>query len=272
MKIVVLTSDAGNQRALVNKIQQHGLQLAGIVLEKKPGGKRKKMTVGQFFSKVTERLFLNKITTTWMRLLGNYNRQYPSFPDVEILTTAAINSEETVAFLKKIKPDLVVVSGTSMIKKPVLELGFTQGIINLHTGLSPYIKGGPNCTNWCISTGQFHLIGNTVMWIDAGIDSGNIISTEFTRFTGNEDFDELHFKVMEHAHDLYIRCMLQIAGGRSVPNVKQSDITTGTTYYTRQWTLKPKMDLIKNIARFGKMVNTPEYYNLQSKVTTVALI
>lgn len=43
------------------------------------------------------------------------------------------------------------------------------------------------------------------MWIDEGIDTGNIITTEQTPLRGNESLFQIHLKVMDHAHDLYLR-------------------------------------------------------------------
>jgi hypothetical protein len=45
------------------------------------------------------------------------------------------------------------------------------------------------------------------MWLNDGINSGKIISIELTPFSGKENLPEAHIKVMEHAHDLYIRAL-----------------------------------------------------------------
>jgi methionyl-tRNA formyltransferase len=132
---------------------------------------------------------------------------------------------------------LVAVSGTNLVgRKIIAEAASRRGIVNLHTGISPYVKGGPNCTNWCLATRKFDLIGNTVMWLDPGIDTGNIIATERTPLTGDEDLAELHWKVMEHAHDLYRRAIAKIASGEPVASVPQSELGTGPVYYLADWT------------------------------------
>ncbi|MDP4867145.1 MAG: hypothetical protein NWR53_10845, partial [Crocinitomicaceae bacterium] len=108
------------------------------------------------------------------------------------------------------------------------------------------IKGGPNCTNWCIATKQYHLVGNTIMWIDEGIDSGNILTTEFTKIDWSISLLDIHVTVMEHAHQLYVKAIKFIEQG-NISNVKQSDICDGKTYYTKEWKLKNKRDLIRNL-------------------------
>ena len=38
------------------------------------------------------------------------------------------------------------------------------------------------------------------MWIDKGIDSGNILTSEFKEINWKSSQEEIHMSVMEHAH------------------------------------------------------------------------
>jgi methionyl-tRNA formyltransferase len=158
------------------------------------------------------------------------------------------------ATLEKIGPELVIVSGTNLLKQPLIELLSRSGkVLNLHTGISPYVRGGPNCTNWCLATGEFELIGNSVMWIDEGIDSGNLVATEQTPLDGTESLNGLHIKVMDHAHDLMVRCAAQFVAGRALPNVPQRDLGTGRLYLTRHWTALAAARAVTNFyLRYGR--------------------
>jgi methionyl-tRNA formyltransferase len=176
----------------------------------------------------------------------NMQKQYPDYPNTQTINVENINSEKVYNFTKDLQPDLIIVSGTRLVKEKLLSLVPTIGIINLHTGLSPYIKGGPNCTNWCIATNQFHLIGNTIMWIDLGIDTGNIISTKCVEFNGEEDLNQIHLKVMNEAHDLYIESIQFLEEGKK-QNVTQKELASGKTYYSKEWDLKQKINLSKNL-------------------------
>ena len=136
-----------------------------------------------------------------------------------------------------------------LIKEQMFKINPRIGIANLHIGLSPYIKGCANWTNWCIATKQFHLIGNIVMWIDKGIDSGNLLFTELTLLSGYENLCELHFKVMEHAHKLYIKAIDFLINGK-IQSIPQNQIEEGKIYLTKDWTLKQKIGIIKNFTQF----------------------
>ena len=265
MKILLWIDTEKNQKALANKLHSV-FPISGIILEaRKP---KRKITIGKIIEKVIEKLFLGTVAGSWVGLNKDYQLKYPSYPSVPTITVENINSDEAYEFSKQIDPDLILVSGTRLVKKKLLSLNPSLGILNLHTGLSPYIKGGPNCTNWCIATKQFHLIGNTVMWIDAGIDTGNIFSTAFTEFTGKENLHEIHYKVMEHAHDLYIKSVVALSKGKRI-NVPQDTIAKGITYYTKDFRLLQKINLVRNMKKFRQAVSSGQLKKMQQDIITV---
>ena len=268
MKIVLWIGNEANQKALANKIHEK-FPLAGIVTETRQ--KKSTLTVKKIFVKLIERLFLGKIGKAWFGMMKYYEKRFPVYPAVPLLNTTNINDDKVFLFTTEKNPDLIVVSGTRLIREKLLSISPVLGIMNLHTGLSPYIKGGPNCTNWCIANKEFHLIGNTVMWIDKGIDTGNIITTECTNFTGDESLTELHIKVMEHAHSLYLKS-ITTASLKKIQNIPQREIAQGTTYFTKQWGLSEKFKLVKNYPLLKKAVKAGEVDQKRNDIKTFSLI
>ena len=235
MSLVMLIGDAPNQIALCHKVLESGCDLSGVVVSKnrlaaRPG-------VSSLGNRVAGRIVGRPFVRAWQQMLAGYAESYPTLPPVRTLAVSEINAPETAAFLKRAQARLVGVSGTNLLRPALIESARSQGgIVNLHTGLSPYLKGGPNCTNWCLARGDFALIGNSVMWIDAGVDSGNLIATERTVLSGTETLEELHVKVMEHAHALYVDVLQRITAGENVPNVPQDEVGSGRTYGSADWT------------------------------------
>ena len=265
MKIILWIVNEPNQKALATKI--HDLfPLSGIVTETKKY--KKKITIRILIEKVFERVFLRSIAKSWWGMKSYYEKSFPKFPNVEILNVENINSDEAYIFSKKFNADLILVSGTRIVKEKMLNLKPKIGILNLHTGLSPYIKGGPNCTNWSIATNQFHLIGNTIMWIDLGIDTGNILTTEFTEISGEESLLQLHIKVMEHAHSLYIKSIKLIQDGIKT-SIPQAEIAVGKTYYTKDWTLKRKIDLMSNFKKIKHFVKSQQLIEKRKTISVI---
>lgn len=265
MRIVLWIGKDSNQKALANKINRI-YPVDGIVIEKK--NYKRKFTFDLLLDKFIEKIFLASIAHAWKFMLSRYDNEYSRYPDTKIIEVENINSQSVYEFTSQLKPDLILVSGTRLIKENLLSLKPTIGILNLHTGLSPYIKGGPNCTNWCIATEQFHLIGNTIMWIDAGIDSGNIILSECTLFDGNENLDAIHVKVMEHAHSIYLKALAQIEAGKNI-KVNQHDIAEGRVYYNKDWTLTHKIALVKNLKKFRQSINSKQIDRLKKTIKVV---
>lgn len=238
MSFVMLAGTAANQKALANKF--HGnVKLKGIVLSKNISKQRKSFSgkISSIKMALLTRTVGSVFRDAWSALMADYNHKYPEWPECKQIYVDNINAPETLTFLKEHSPDYILVSGTNLIGKNIIEWASanTKGILNLHTGISPYIKGGPNCTNWCLATGQFSFIGNTIMKLDAGIDTGAIITTERTNITGMESLSELHQKVMDHAHDLYVKVVRVLAEGKEVQSVPQKELGDGKTFYTKDW-------------------------------------
>jgi folate-dependent phosphoribosylglycinamide formyltransferase PurN len=267
MRIVLWIGDEGNQKALANKIHAF-MPLEGLVLEKRHF--KRKFTIKGIVFGLFDRLALFSIRNAWVILQNKYDNKYPAYPEVKTLSVENINASSVFDFTKSIGPDLVIVSGTRLIKEKLLSLQPKIGIINLHTGLSPYIKGGPNCTNWCIATGHFHLIGNTVMWIDKGIDTGNILASECTTFSDEKSLPNIHYTVMEHAHQLVLDSVKFLGTGKH-QSIPQSSIGKGKTYYTKQWDLKRKIALLRNLSKFISSIAREQKLNRSSDIKQVKL-
>ena len=85
----------------------------------------------------------------------------------------SINDEEYVAEIANLQPSLLVAYGCSIIRQPMLTK-FRKKFLNVHLGLSPYYRGGG--TNfWPLVEGKPEYVGATFMYIDEGIDTGEII-------------------------------------------------------------------------------------------------
>lgn len=90
-----------------------------------------------------------------------------------VIERGCINDEKYTDAIAALQIDLIIVYGSSILKKPLLDL-FPGKIINVHLGLSPYYRG--SATNyWPLVDGLPECAGATFMYIDQGIDTGEII-------------------------------------------------------------------------------------------------
>jgi methionyl-tRNA formyltransferase len=235
---MLLTCADPNQVALAHKLADV-CDLTGIVVSQNIPRRRRRPGPRRACNAAAARTVGAPLVAAWRAINERYRRQYGGFPDVGMLPVPNVNDAPVVSAIEEGDPDLVAVSGTNLIGRAVLEAASRRrGAVNLHLGLSPYLNGGPNCTNWCLALGRFDLIGSTVMWLNPEIDGGDIIASELTPLHGRETLAELHWAVMEHAHDLYVRCVAALASGASLPGVPQPAVGNGTTFYNAQWTAR----------------------------------
>ena len=89
------------------------------------------------------------------------------------LSKGEINEDHRIDEIKLLSPDLIVAYGCSLIKAPLLA-AFNRRILNVHLGLSPYYRG--SSTNyWPLVNKAPEYVGATFMYMDEGIDTGEII-------------------------------------------------------------------------------------------------
>jgi hypothetical protein len=91
----------------------------------------------------------------------------------EFIPKGIVNSEEKVSEIIKLNPDLIIAFGCSIIQEPLINK-FKERFVNVHLGLSPYYRGSG--TNFFpFVNNQIECVGVTFMYIDNGIDTGQII-------------------------------------------------------------------------------------------------
>ncbi|WP_161965131.1 methionyl-tRNA formyltransferase [Ornithinimicrobium cerasi] len=103
---------------------------------------------------------------------------------IPVVLVEDVNSPNSVAEIRALAPDLVAVVGwTRLIHDELLKLP-THGCIGFHASLLPHNRGRAP-VNWAILRGE-HETGNTMMLLNAGIDTGGVVDQRSTPI-GPED-------------------------------------------------------------------------------------
>ncbi len=83
------------------------------------------------------------------------------------------NSEEALGFSQRVSPNFIITFGCSILSSSWVNK-FADKILGIHLGLSPYYRGSG--TNFFpIVNRELSAIGFTLMNLDEGIDTGNIV-------------------------------------------------------------------------------------------------
>lgn len=122
--------------------------------------------------------------------------------------------------LKELAPEIiVVVAYGKILPKEILELP-RYGCVNGHASLLPKYRGA-SPIQWCIVCGEKET-GVTVMQMDEGMDTGDIISTARINIGAEETAEELFERLAVVSADLMNETLVAIENGTAT-RTKQSE-------------------------------------------------
>jgi len=128
---------------------------------------------------------------------GVEGRQLFTSPECILVYTEgnrAINEPVYVDEMRHLKPDVIAVCGTSILKRDII-LVPSKGVLNLHGGLAQKYRG--TCTTlWAIYNGEPEYVGATVHYVSEGIDDGRIIYQGRPEVVNDDDPETLYVKVV----------------------------------------------------------------------------
>ncbi len=102
------------------------------------------------------------------------------------LQVSSINNLEVLEYVNKINPDVIVVNGTRIINKKILN-GIDVPVINLHVGITPKYRG-VHGGYWALVNKDIENCGVTVHYVDTGIDTGSVICQRKIETTKKDSF------------------------------------------------------------------------------------
>lgn len=104
----------------------------------------------------------------------------------KIVRVPSVNSSEARAALAALDPDVVVIHGTRILSAKTI--GCVRAtFINLHAGITPLYRG-VHGAYWALVEGNRAACGVTVHVVDAGIDTGAILSQVTIAPTAEDSF------------------------------------------------------------------------------------
>ena len=141
-----------------------------------------------FFSKLflsSKKKYISKLIQQAKLLDSNLN-------NIEV--TNLNNDEElkVVEYLKNHNPDIVVVNGTKILSKNILN-SCNAEFINLHCGITPAYRG-VHGAYWALVNNDIENCGVTIHQVDSGIDTGSIFYQQRIIVSELDNFHVYPFK------------------------------------------------------------------------------
>lgn len=130
------------------------------------------------------------------------------------------NNEEFLQEIKDLNPDFIcVVAYGKILPKEILEIP-RLGCINVHASLLPKYRGAAPI-QWAVINGE-KTTGVTTMYMDEGMDTGDMLLKQETKIGENETTGELWDRLSKIGGNLLIDTLKQIEDG-SIKREKQGE-------------------------------------------------
>lgn len=156
-----------------------------------------------------------------MKLIASPVKQYAEDRGMKIYQPKKVKGNtEFIEELKRQNPDVIcVVAYGKILPKEVLEIP-KYGCINVHGSLLPKYRGAAPI-QWSILNGD-KTTGVTTIYMDEGMDSGDMILKKEVEIGENEMTGELWDRLSKIGADLLVKTLKEIENG-TAPREKQSN-------------------------------------------------
>ena len=130
---------------------------------------------------------------------------------VPLFRIGNINDSENVELLRQLDPDVLLVIGWSqLLGDDALDVP-RIGVMGAHASLLPNNRGRAP-VNWAIIRGE-ELSGNTLMWLNADVDAGEIIDQEAFRVRPQDTCATVYEKVAQTNKSMILSALAQLTEG-----------------------------------------------------------
>ena len=164
---------------------------------------------------------LDKPQGRGMKLQPSKVKEYALEKELKIYQPEKIkNNKEFVEEIRGLKPDVIcVVAYGKLLPREILEIP-SYGCINVHASLLPKYRGAAPI-QWAVLNGEKET-GVTTMYMDVGMDTGDIILREKIKIGEEETTGELWNRLAKKGGELLVKTLEQIEKGVA-PREKQGE-------------------------------------------------
>jgi len=148
----------------------------------------------------------------------------------DVVHTGDINSESVFEKLKKVKPDVLLDHGTTIVKDNILDTA--RLALNLHWGLSPYYRGS-YCTEWALINWDPYNIGVTIHKLSKYIDGGEILAQQRAEVQPDDTTFSINMQLTKMGTELVIEAITKLKSGEEL-KFKKQDFSKGFITLSRQ--------------------------------------
>lgn len=228
MKIVMLAGDGSSSDIVYNSLdREFGVDF--VIMEHGVGRKTflkrriKKLGIFKVIGQILFTVFVsNRLRKTSQSrvdeiLQENGLSDDKSYRDSEKFQfVKTVNDAETADLLKQLNPDVIIVNGTGIIKKHILDI-CNVPVINMHVGITPKYRG-VHGGYWALVNQDKEHCGVTVHLVDEGIDTGSILYQALIHPTAHDNFATYPYLQTAEGIKLEIQALHDLQNGGLNPH------------------------------------------------------
>ncbi|WP_462420288.1 formyl transferase [Salinicoccus sp. Marseille-QA3877] len=142
---------------------------------------------GQVLFIVYSKLFLRGSADRRIKAINEeFGMNREDIPAEKVKYIDSVNSVQMQEEISKMKPDLVIINGTSIIKSHILDAADCH-FLNIHVGITPKYRG-VHGGYWALYNGDTDLVGVTTHFVDTGIDTGQVLDQTTVSISEKDNF------------------------------------------------------------------------------------
>jgi methionyl-tRNA formyltransferase len=150
----------------------------------------------------------------------SYSFDEAGLPAGKITHFATVNDEACISILEKINPDIVLVNGTRIISKKLLER-CKAVFMNMHAGITPQYRG-VHGGYWAVANKDLEHCGVTIHLVDKGIDTGNILYQNKIAVNRKDNFTTYPYSQLGEGMPLVKKAIGDVVMGQLKPQPPSS--------------------------------------------------
>ena len=235
-RVIMLIGSGNSSRMMYHGIKDH-CDITQVIIENKPSSLKiirrriKKLgfltVIGQLsfilINKVLSRLSKPRI----LKLMRTYQLNSEEIPEELITRIKSVNSKKTVKILRQINPDAIVVNGTRIIRRSILN-SIDAHFINTHVGITPKYRG-VHGGYWALANKDKENCGVTVHLVDQGIDTGGILYQSTISVGRKDNFNTYPIHQIAKAIPLMINAVNDVFSGEI--RIKKGELSSKLYYH-----------------------------------------
>lgn len=141
--------------------------------------------------------------------------------NIPVYQPTTLKNGEAFDILNNIKPDVIVVVAYGKILPPEILKIPKFGCVNGHASLLPKYRGA-SPIQWCIVCGE-KVTGVTTMFMDEGMDTGDILETVSVPIGDEETAESLFDRLSVISADLMVSTVEKLKNGEITPKKQPED-------------------------------------------------